>query len=218
MKYLKLFLISTLFISGCASVQEIPPKREEGNFPPINTKTTVYVGQVMVSEYSYIVPNRAIIRDSVAGNALLGRRPIAAGTTLVGVTTGEKKVFCEPPGIQSQPCFKDTNNDGRFDKAYALNAFQALTYESNIPPARYDISSADVQEGFKYELIYQGISGNTIKLSYREFSNNMARPAFHQDLSYNFEGEGTSIRFRNVSMIIHDANNNEVVFTVNSGF
>ncbi len=63
--------------------------------------------------------------------------------------------------------------------------------------------------------MYQGISGNTIKISYREFSKNMARPDFQQYLSYNLEGEGTTIRFRNVSMIVHDINKNEVVFTVN---
>jgi len=31
---------------------------------------------------------------------------------------------------------------------------------------------------FKYDLLYEGIAGDVIKLTYREYTNNFARPAF----------------------------------------
>lgn len=37
---------------------------------------------------------------------------------------------------------------------------------------------------FRRELVYSGGSGSTINLLYREFSNDMARPAFSQELRY----------------------------------
>jgi hypothetical protein len=39
-------------------------------------------------------------------------------------------------------------------------------------------------ESFKQELNYSGLSENTIKLSCREYKNEMARPVFIQDLTY----------------------------------
>jgi len=54
-------------------------------------------------------------------------------------------------------------------------------------------------DNFKAELIYNGISRNTIKISYREFIKDMARPAFYQELNYDLD-QSNLIQFRTLKI------------------
>ena len=57
----------------------------------------------------------------------------------------------------------------------------------------------DLREGgFHRELIYGGVSRGTITLTYREYANDMARPAFTQELNYDL-ADGEEIGFRGAS-------------------
>jgi len=66
---------------------------------------------------------------------------------------------------------------------------------------------------FVCELIYSGLSGRTIRISYREFSNDMARPAFYQDLTYELT-ESDTITFKSLRIKIFEATNSSIVFSV----
>ena len=61
------------------------------------------------------------------------------------------------------------------------------------------------------ELIYMGISKNTIKVAYREFLHDMARPALYQDLNYDLD-KSDIIQFRGVTIKIIEANNTFIRF------
>lgn len=64
-----------------------------------------------------------------------------------------------------------------------------------------------------YELIYSGMSGRTINLSYREFTTDgMARPAFTQELHYN--ADEPTLRFRNLQVGIRGATNEKLTYVV----
>jgi hypothetical protein len=72
----------------------------------------------------------------------------------------------------------------------------------------------DLKSGYtNYELVYGGTDGQSIKLTYREFSpDDMARQAFFQELVYPL---GTQrIRFKNLAIQIHSADSERIVFTV----
>jgi len=66
---------------------------------------------------------------------------------------------------------------------------------------------------FSHELIYSGKDGNNIKVSYREYKDDMARPAFFQDLTYNLK-ESDIIRYKNYKIKVHKATNEEISYTV----
>src|ERR1700674_5426084 len=55
-----------------------------------------------------------------------------------------------------------------------------VSVESGVKNEVYD----NVLSSMSQELIYGGVAGNTIKVTYREYGNNMARPAFSQELQY----------------------------------
>lgn len=69
------------------------------------------------------------------------------------------------------------------------------------------------QTGFRRELVYGGISQGTISISYREFSGDLARPAFTQELKYDLK-EGREIGYKGSRFEIIEATNVDVKFRV----
>ncbi len=208
-----------LVLSGCASVQTMQPKYQTGGFPEVGVRTTVTVGQVMVSKYDYLAQGGATLRDGVAASFWMGREGLAAGTQLVSALSSGEEVYCQPPARMGAPCLKDADGNGSFDRAYTMNAYGFLVNGVDIPPSGYRVGDRTIQDGFKYELLYQGIDNGVVRVAYREYTENLARPAFSQDLTYTLEASGeTKIRFKEVSAVIHGANNNSIEFTLEAGF
>lgn len=178
-------IIFVLFLaSGCASVQTEPPRYESGHFPDLNTVTTVNVGQVMVTQYDYLSQTRATVLNDLPGSFWAGRHGLSSGDSLVSAISEGEQVYCQPPLREGAPCLKDTTGDSSFDRAYSMNAFGMVVNAVDINPVEYRVADRNIQDGFKYELIYQGRDRETVRIAYREYTESLARPAFRQDLSY----------------------------------
>ncbi len=214
-----LMIFALILVTSCASVQTINPEYQTGSFPDLNVETTVNVGQTMVTEYDYLSQDRAILRETIGGSLWMGRNAAVAGSSLIAVMSSGQKTYCLPPGGYGSPCVKDTNGDNFFDKASTMNAYGMLVNETNIDPVGYRQESQTIQDGFKYELIYQGRDENVVRIAYREYTDNLARAAFSQDLTYTLDPTSiTPVRFKDVSLNIREADNNQISFTVLSGF
>ncbi len=75
-----------------------------------------------------------------------------------------------------------------------------------------------VGEGFKAELIYEGVATGVLRLLYREFSESLARPAFQQELTYTMDREGpTIVGFRSLNIEVESAENSGIQYRVVSG-
>ncbi|MGN6500865.1 MAG: hypothetical protein ACTHKM_12050, partial [Tsuneonella sp.] len=118
---------------------------------------------------------------------------LAAGATLM--TIREKRLkACRARTVTTfggyslggwEDCLIDSDQDGRFEKV----SFNEVGGSKPInPPVGYTkILVPVVGEGsasFRKTITFLGKSGPDIRLSYREFSNDMARPAFTEDLSF----------------------------------
>lgn len=84
---------------------------------------------------------------------------------------------------------------------------ESVQYE-RIPPVEF-VS----EENFRRELIYTGISKNVITIIYREFKNDMARPAFTQELKYDLS-EGRDIGYKGARFQIIGATNTGITYRV----
>ena len=75
-------------------------------------------------------------------------------------------------------------------------------------------TKVDTNKGYtNFELIYTGISGGVLRVTYREYSpDDLARTAFFQDLTYNVDQK--NIRFRDMSIELAKATNELVSFKV----
>jgi hypothetical protein len=68
-------------------------------------------------------------------------------------------------------------------------------------------------DSFKRELIYGGLSQRVISLSYREFMDGTARPAFTQELKYDLN-DGNLIGFRGARIEVIKATNTIIQYKV----
>lgn len=90
-------------------------------------------------------------------------------------------------------------------------------HEIILPAGAVQVCSRVGPGGFRRELLYGGVSQGTISLEYREFVDDMARPAFSQTLRYDLN-EGREIGFRGARFEILDANNVAVRYRVLRSF
>lgn len=179
--------------------------------------TTVNVGEVMVSEYDYLAQEQATLLQAAKGSAWLGRSALPTGSRLQKMEHNGDTYYCPMMMGYGTGCLVDTNSDMSFDKAYTINAYGTPVNGDKIDPIPYKKSSGVVQSGFKYELIYHGIEESVVNISYREYSQDLARPAFQQELNYTLQSANTTVNFRDIEMTIHQASNNTIDYTVRRG-
>jgi hypothetical protein len=148
-------------------------------------------------------------RTISAGEALIEGRSArkAAGATLLGAVQSPPKVsnaFAIEPGEQlfqintraafkacwvelgpegMPPCLLDDDGDGAFDRAASSSLRKARPLPAPVRYERAEVLIPPASAGFARVLLYQGATGDTIRLSYREFSQNLARDAFSEDLT-----------------------------------
>jgi hypothetical protein len=75
----------------------------------------------------------------------------------------------------------------------------------------------DATGSIRKELFYGGRSGTMVRLFYREFSGDMARAAFSQELSYDIRDDRV-IGFRGARLEVIDASNTSIRYRVLNGF
>ena len=66
---------------------------------------------------------------------------------------------------------------------------------------------------FRRELVYSGVSQGTVSILYREFNNDMARPAFSQDLRYDLS-QGSVIGYKGARFEVLKADNIGITYRV----
>ena len=78
---------------------------------------------------------------------------------------------------------------------------------------KISIEVSEKGPSLRRELIYTGRSGNSISLLYREFKEDMARPAFSQALQYDISTDKV-IGYKNARFRVIDANNTSISYEV----
>lgn len=100
-----------------------------------------------------------------------------------------------------------------YDSGYGLKIG-----ELNSEPVYENITTPDgTKDNFSKQLIYNGKAGNSIKFTYREFVNDLARPSFTQELQYDLS-ESNIIGFKGMRIEVINANNTNIRYKVIKGF
>jgi len=73
------------------------------------------------------------------------------------------------------------------------------------------------ETNFVQELIYNGRISDNLKFVYREFSNEMARPAFTQEVQYDL-ATSNIIGFKKLRMTVIEATNTEITYRLDKNF
>lgn len=219
-----------LVLSACATIGPLVPSssNQVGESPRLNEVTERSVGEAIYETYNYEQFEGVKLTELAAVDVLAARWSLPANESLQAYMDGVTKIYCSREPILfvmgellSRVCLADLDKNGRFE---SWNAPQG-------PPARkkwnklkneLGFSSSgpmtSAMGGFRYELLYQGISGNVVSLLYREYVDDLARPAFQQDLTYTLAPSGpTEVSFRGTRLRILSADNNKIRYEVLSG-
>jgi hypothetical protein len=213
---LERLLISTLvllFSSGCTIKRALPSRSPLEHFtsPEIGKTNKVEIGQSM---FSHIYAKKDVIKVHGRVVANHGKRSYIIKDTKLLKTIENYNAIC-----YSWFCTADTNNDGYLDswwkskkqfKSMIDNDYKLL--DKKVP---YTLEYTYSENSFKYDVLYQGRVNNRISISYREFANNIARPAFTQNIEYEvIENADTIIGFKGLRIKILKTTNYDITYQV----
>jgi hypothetical protein len=236
MKAIVCIVLVTL-LSGCATVQPVAPTPVhseskhtfEKNYH-VGESKSAYVGEAMlkVKDY-YELSSQANLLAASEGFVLTGspfmHETIQAGTAArVDGNASCGSGSCRVVAVDNRTLMAAgvrllLNDDGTLEGGGLGmgGARMGWTYKANPPAAKFEsktFTKIDTTKGEKnFELVYGGTTSEMISVLYREYTaNDMARPAFSQQLTY-AKGSKT-IRFRNIQLQVDSADNERIVFTV----
>ncbi|MGL6100225.1 MAG: hypothetical protein ACRCZ9_13060 [Fusobacteriaceae bacterium] len=222
---LSLFL---LILTGCSST--VPNKKFTGPYHSknyeLNKPQSVYVGEellkVATKEYaSFTELPTFVSQENTRISALAGNEinTIPAGQKISSSYTtlkGGKSYYMLPIINKADTSGLNIQSYLYLEKRALLGMMKLPIRISNDVPFKQvenTIKFSDINGLLRYEIIYNGISGDTIKFSYLEFTaDNLARSAFYQELNYNKKDK--TIRFKKIEIEILKLTNNEITYKV----
>jgi hypothetical protein len=222
------FVLWVALLASCANVAPAPVEQVTGRSVELGGKATAAVGDVIYSEFDYMATSGAVMLQPVSKTIGLGGSvQVPAGAQLVSATVDGKPGHCTTDltyrdaiaGPYRATCYLDGNGDSRFETVWVAPGGIGFSYDLE-PPVQYRTAQITSDaSGYKYELWYQGLDGNTLRIGYREYIDNLARPAFAQDLTYPMAPEATTqIRFKSVRIDVLSADASEITYRVLAGF
>lgn len=200
--------------------------------PNINTDAEAEIGQTIVTRANLTVypavtvskTTSTTIKQKALSNRWSGTININAGTFKKTGENAEGGFYADPNGMFNFAagavkclCGVFVPNDSA--KSPALFTYHvamgAQGYEIGETPIEITKSTYEVwgKDSLKKELIYGGLSQKAISISYREFIDGTARPAFTQDLRYDLS-EGDVIGFRGARFQVVKATNTSIKYRI----
>jgi hypothetical protein len=175
-------------------------KRGRTSYPTVGEEASARPGEAVIANYNF--DEVRVARFAIDVRALDGITRWPAGTGSYLMVNGK---FCFPDG---SACFEDRQGQGAFRRA----ARDAITQQIVDVPYELDVEFINASDqGFRAELLYLGAGGNLLRFGYREFVDDMARPAFMQELTYDLRADAvTVIAFQDATLEILAASNTEI--------
>ncbi|MDY1549573.1 hypothetical protein [Luteibacter sahnii] len=212
-----------LSLSACvAPTYNYAPKATAISRPAVGSVTTASVGDEMVNQ-GVVYEREALLLHKDANIGLFNAYTLRHGYF---VKQGENK---NSDFYQPSP----TPDGGRVDKAALADPYksvQAYKTDSRLcvvtvfnasacTKASFDrvVKSVATDDSFQQTLIYSGKVGQKIKLGYREFSANVARPAYSNDVDYDLS-ESTTVGYKGARLEVIEATNDHVTYRLISNF
>jgi hypothetical protein len=231
-KYLFAF-ITMVMIFSCstklkfANTENTP--EQEIYFPEIGIVTKVNIGEYLVDKEIGRFRKDLIIKTSLL-NGVVSKGAYVPYATVEGefeVYTPKNNAtnaFKNYKNISANKLYIYVEKTGEVglaklsgNKLDKLEVFKGTDFEfkNTLYSTEYLYSSSynTTKDFFKQTLVYNGLQGNIIKLSYREFINNIAREAYTADIVFDLDLTKT-ISYKNCQIEIIDITPNNITYKV----
>ena len=218
---MKLFTIIALISCTLLSAQDIY-KTEKYESKPINEIIISEIGTSMIEKGTLHVYEALKIDYYPKKEKYLGKViNIDEGDILLLSKIDKKgKVFFDKNGILDAPQYQGiliANDDYDNPKLFTHNpTLHPLSRKIELKVTKTE-QKIICDECLKQQFIYNGKSGNIIKFTYREFINDLARPAFTQELQYDLT-DGNIIGFKGLRIEVFKTSNIEIEYKITSSF
>ena len=217
-------LLVFLGIAGCASspATNYVPVKEQLSFPPIGQITEVGLGEeMMVQGYQTTWDGIELLQRASVG--MTGAYSFAPGE-YKEIGKSSQGTFYEPTrsarsGAVSVSALGDPfqyimiKNDGQFCGVAVYDLYSCTRKAEFV---QKDVGGIGL-ESFQKTLIYSGRVDDTVRITYREYSDGMARPAFANDVEYDLS-ESTIIGYQGAELEIIEATNRSIEFILLKNF
>ncbi|RYG38221.1 MAG: hypothetical protein EON93_02425 [Burkholderiales bacterium] len=209
--------------TACATpTYDYQPISREISEPPLNAISVAAVGDSMVRQGKYIEHDGIRLSEKLSVG-LMGSYTFMPGEYS---KTGQNK---------SGEFFLPTNGagSGRVNASPIADPFQSIMLGSDGQICGVSVLGAYVctkatgvekvklqgiaADAFQQTLIYSGKVGDKINVGYREFSSNVARPAFNNDVEYDLK-DSTTIGYKGALIEVLEATNQSIRYRVIQNF
>jgi len=229
-RVLALALVS-VFFTGCATPPPVvPPQVEFRDHPALGDAAEAEIGETLVLKSKLYVFEGLDLQERITDNGIAREYIIEPHAMRL-----ESKL--DDGSLRYKPSFDlyYVNDKSFRRKAYPNGGFLIkrpngalemvgaydFSWAGKIYPANPRHIAGKVvdkaQPNFRQELIYGGRVGNQIKVAYREFSNDMIRPGFTQEVQYDL-GPDQTIGFKGVRIEVLSADNTRIKYKVLKSF
>lgn len=220
---LGLMAVATLLVGCATSTRPVASQVETIDRPAANQLATANLGESLLTRG--IVFWRQAIQTSGptqinmgVGNAVVAPQ----GTYVLRFEDDKARYFVGGPPVSSGLA-TGPNVDGGLclartaDTIIGVSTYPGGCGDKNLAAASFEsvtLPDDTATNIWRKELIYNGRSGDTIRMIYREFtSGDLARPAFTQELQYDLSQQ-TEIGFREVRLKVESATNTVINYRV----
>ena len=215
-------IVGLILITGCAQSRFVGGLAKPGlvRSYELGEVQRAAVGEPIFGAHSGVwVPTFVVRREyrpPRAGLAGGSARPIPAGTVFRAIRQDPTKgtYLLSSAGDVGKGYEFEVTPDGRI---VGVLVEGGAPFRSKLPRDPVFERSEDVKDWenpFRAEIIYSGLDGNTLKAVYREYSGDLIRPAFSQELQYDLSAD-RMISFRTVEIEVRNATNSFVEYVVN---
>lgn len=235
MKRILLLFLCVLLASCAASINPVSPSRETLSNVNLNVENDKEIGSSLIT-ISEVEKYKALRITNLPEKSLFSNKSyiLNVGDVLpLLAISGDRELYFYKDNVkETKTLYKGTlyttfsfygllkykNHVKPFIRqttGYLGGAVALAEKTLQTEPAEY--ISLNCENCFKKEFIYNGKSGNTIKFSYREYLEDLARPAYTQDLQYDL-AESSVIGFKGLRIEVIKATNTNLVYKVIKSF
>ncbi|WP_294394332.1 hypothetical protein [uncultured Sphingomonas sp.] len=181
----------------------------EGTIPEAGVDRIAAVGTNVLEKFHYAVVPAFQVSEAVQATVLLANVDIPAGAKLLSTNSRKVLKACYFPDparawhTMMNGCLIDDNRDGYFDRVAGTNIQGGKKLDHPVSYKESEISVPQADGNYKQYVIYLGTMNATLRLSYREFINDMARPAFTEDYTFPLTDKyPQAVAFKDVKLVV----------------
>lgn len=219
-------LILLLLFTGCAQKVTFFSEKKIGSTPQLNIDTYADIGDSLYEEYDYVSTPVANCVNAIDMSYYLGSINISTNAPLIKVIIGNETQYCSELKTYIDPlvgafdyvCFKSDLNSHQFTDVRVPKIMLGSWSKLDRPIEYKELILNTSTKGLKKELLYNGNYKGELKIQYREYLNDFARPAFYQDISYELQHGDNEVHIKGVKLLIYGQEKNKIHYKVLNGF